>query len=55
MRLTTGENLVLISQTTFEKFKIEHFVFSIHPQIGIKIVFELYRSEGTLKDKYVQN
>ena len=42
LRLTTGKNLVLISLTTFEKFKIEHFVFSIHPQIGIKIVFENY-------------
>ena len=29
----TGKNLVLISQTTFEKFKNEHFVLLIHPQI----------------------
>ena len=29
LRLTTGENLVLISQTTFEKLKFKHFSLSI--------------------------
>ena len=41
--VNTDENLVLISQITLEKFIFEHFVFSIHPQICIKlIVFENY-------------
>ena len=35
-RVTIGENLVLISLTTFEKFELEHFVFSILPHIGKK-------------------
>ena len=42
LRLTTGENLVLISQTTFEKLKFEHFSLSIPSLVGIKIVFENY-------------
>ena len=42
VRLTTGKNLVLISPTTFEKFEIEDFVLSIHPQIGIKFFFKNY-------------
>ena len=40
LRLTTGENLVLISQTTFEKLKFEHFSLSIPSLVGIKIVFK---------------
>ena len=42
LRLTTGENLVLISQTIFEKLKFEHFSLSIPSLVGIKIVFENY-------------
>ena len=42
-RLTTGENLVLISQSTFEKFKIHRFVFSICLQLGKKSVFSYMR------------
>ena len=42
LRLTTGENLVLISQTTFEKLKFQHFSLSIPSLVGIKIVFENY-------------
>ena len=43
LRLTTGENLVLISQTIFEKLEFENFVSSIQPQIDKKIVFEVLR------------
>ena len=42
MRLTTGENLVLISQTTFEKLKFEHFSFSIPSLVGQKTLFKNY-------------
>ena len=41
-RLTTGENLVLISLTISEIYKIENFSSSKCPQLGIKIVFENY-------------
>ena len=42
LRLTTGENLVMISATTFEKFKIEYFSLSISSLVGKKIAFEKY-------------
>ena len=42
LRLTTGENLVLISQTTFEKLKFEHFSLSIPSLVGKKILFKNY-------------
>ena len=42
LRLTTSENLVLIYQSTFEKFKIEHFSLWIPSLVGQKIVFEKY-------------
>ena len=47
-RLTTGENLVLISQSTFEKFKINRFVFSMCLQLGKKIL-TFYLVGGKLK------
>ena len=42
LTLTTGENLVLISQTTFEKLKFEDFFSSKCPPLCKKIVFENY-------------
>ena len=38
LKLTTGENLVSISLTTFEKFKIEDFVSSFPHLVGKKIL-----------------
>ena len=40
--LTVGKDLVLISQTISEKFKINRFVSSINFPLGKKIVFENY-------------
>ena len=52
-RLTTGENLVLISQTTFEIFKIRDFFSSKCPPLGkkkfLKIIF--FPSGGHLEEK----
>ena len=42
LRFTTGEILVLISQTTFEKLKFKHFSHLIPSLVGKKIVFEKY-------------
>ena len=42
IRLTTGENLVVISQTISEKFKINRFVSSIYSPRGNKIIFKNY-------------
>ena len=54
----TGENFVLISQTTFEKLKFEHFSLSIPSLVGIKIIFEDYfisTSEGIEREKWSKN
>ena len=42
LRLTTGENLMLIPQTTFEKLKFGHFSPLIPSLVSKKIVFENY-------------
>ena len=42
LSLTTGENLVVISQTISEKFKINRFVSSIYSPRGNKIIFKNY-------------
>ena len=56
-RLTPGENLMLMFQTTFENFKIEHFYFSKYPQLCIeqflKHVFYIL-VESTLRKKKIQ-
>ena len=42
MRTTTGENLVSISQITFEIFEIEYFVFSIPSPYHMKMLLKNY-------------
>ena len=52
--LLTTENLVLISETNFEKFKFEHFPLSIPSLVSMKIIFKklfLYQLGRELTEK----